>query len=241
MTRFFWLGEATSPTTNPGGAINAWHKWGLPGVHCPTCGATWSDVGYDYPCVDLSRIPERALFERPRPEPFSEFARLRELVRPLVHPHSVLPPGTGFGPLMGKATGRFGAIAWVEQLLLLVQPDVLSRLHADGVEGLVGCRTELTFRQKNPPEFLELQMEPLGQLHPDCIPPETPPPCGTCGRHGFSRPETPILDAASLPSGVDLFRVGNFATMVIGTERFVEAARRQQLDGITFREVSARR
>jgi len=48
--------------------------------------------------------------------------------------------------LTGKATGRFGPVAWVEQLLLLVHPDVLSRLQAEGVEGLVSCRTELTFR-----------------------------------------------------------------------------------------------
>ncbi|ATB44561.1 hypothetical protein MYMAC_000132 [Corallococcus macrosporus DSM 14697] len=197
-------------------------------------------MGHDYPCVDLSFVPERALFERPRPEPFSEFARLRERVRPLVPPHAVLPPGTSFGPLTGKATGRFGPIAWVEQLLLLVQPEVLERLEQAGVQGLVGCRTELTFRQKTPPTFLELQIEPRGRLHPDCIPPSVPPPCATCGRHGFSRPEEPILDAASLPSGVDLFRVGNFATMVIGTERFMEAGRRQKLDGITFRELPAR-
>jgi len=29
--------------------------------------------------------------------------------------------------------------------------------------------------------------------------------------------------------------------MVIGTERFMEAARRQKLDGITFKELPARR
>ncbi|WP_426756213.1 double-CXXCG motif protein [Myxococcus sp. Y35] len=240
MTRFFWLGEDTTVAANQAGSIDAWHKWGLPGVHCPTCGATWSDVGHEYPCVDLSHLPERALFEQPRPEPFSEFSRLREQVRPLAPPHAALPPGTGFGPLTGKVTGRLGSIAWVDQLLLLVQPHVMKRLQDEGVEGLVACRTELRFRQKNPPEFLELQLEPLGQLHADCIPPETPPPCRMCGRHGFTRPETPILDAASLPSGVDLFRVGNFATMVVGTERFMEAVRRQQLEGITFRELPTR-
>ncbi|WP_043709703.1 double-CXXCG motif protein [Corallococcus macrosporus] len=236
MTRFFWLGEDATAASGQGGSINAWHRWSLPGVHCPTCGATWSDVGHEYPSVDLSHLPERTLFERPRPEPFSEFARLRELVRPLAPPHAALPPGTSFGPLTGKATGHLGPIAWVEQLLLLVLPDVLERLQTEGIEGLVGCRTELTFRQK-PPTFLELQIEPLGRLHPSCIPLGTPPPCETCGRHGFTRPEAPILDAASLPSGVDLFRVGNFATMVIGTERFMEAVRRHNLDGITFREL----
>jgi hypothetical protein len=48
------------------------------------------------------------------------------------------------------------------------------------------------------------------------------------------------LDAASLPTDRDLFRVGNYASMVIGTERFMEAVRRLELDGITFHELPTR-
>jgi len=118
--------------------------------------------------------------------------------------------------------------------------DALERLQAEGVRGLKGCRTELRFRQKNPPELRELEVEPRGRLHGDCIPSDVPPPCPTCGRQAFRWPDEPILDAASLPSKLDLFRVGNFATMLIGTERFVEAVRRLELDGITFRELPTR-
>jgi uncharacterized double-CXXCG motif protein len=105
---------------------------------------------------------------------------------------------------------------------------------------LLGCRTQLRFRKKDAPELLELQVEPRGRLRPDCIPPDVPPPCPTCGRHGFSQPDEPILDAASLPTDLDLFRVGNFAGVMIGTERFLEAVRRLALDGITFHELPAR-
>jgi hypothetical protein len=34
--------------------------------------------------------------------------------------------------------------------------------------------------------------------------------------------------------------VGNLATMVIGTERFMEAVRRLELDGIRFHELPTR-
>jgi hypothetical protein len=34
--------------------------------------------------------------------------------------------------------------------------------------------------------------------------------------------------------------VGNFATMLIGTERFMDAVRRLELDGLTFHELPAR-
>ncbi len=239
MTRYFWMDEDVKVATRHGGYVDAASKWGLPGVTCHTCGVTWSDVGHDYPSIDLSQLPEHREFEKPRPEPFPEFARLRELVRPLAPPNAELPPGTDFGPLVGRATGDFGPIVWADEKLLM-RRDVLERLQAEGVRGLLGCPTQLRFRKKDSPELLELQVEPRGRLHPDCIPADVPPPCTTCGRHGFSRPDEPVLDAASVPADLDLFRVGNYATMVIGTERFMEAVRLLELDGITFRELPAR-
>ncbi|NMO18139.1 hypothetical protein HPC49_50740 [Pyxidicoccus fallax] len=241
MTRFFEL------TTNEavareryGGNFDASHKWGLPGVSCHTCGSTWASSGHQYPAVDLSQLPERREFEKARPEPFAEFARLRERVRPLAPPNATLPPGTEFGPLVGRASGKFGPFTSQGDMLWLVRRDALERLQAEGVRGLLGCQTELRFRQKDPPELLELQIEPRGRLHRDCLPPDLPPPCATCGRVGFRLPDEPILDAATLPTELDLFRVGNYATVIIGTERFMEAVRRLELDGISFRELPTR-
>lgn len=240
MSRFFWLREDKAERARFNGSFDAAHRWGLPGVMCPTCGNTWAGSGHHYPGVDLSQLPERKEFEKARPEPFAEFARLRELVRPLAPPGVVLPPGTEMGPLVGRASGEFGPVAWQGSSLMLLRRDALERLQADGVRGLRAFRTELKFRQKEPPELLELQLEPRGQLHKDCIPPDVPPPCATCGRVGFRLPEEPILDAATLPTDVDLFRVGNYATVIVGTERFMEAARRLQVSGITFRELPTR-
>ncbi len=240
MSRFFWMREDRAAAARYGGDFDAWHKLSLPGARCHTCGVTWGGSGHEYPCIDLSQLPERKEFEKPRPEPFAEFARLRELVRPLAPPNAALPPGTGFGPLVGRAFGEFGPIAWVGGMKLLVRRDALERLQAEGVRGLLACPTALRFRQKNPPELLELQVEPHGQLHRDCIPPDEPPPCPTCGRFGLTRPDEPLLDAASLPTDRDLFRIGNFATMIVGTERFMEAVRRLELDGITFHELPTR-
>lgn len=240
MTRFFSLCEDKAATARFKGDFNAAHKWGLPGARCAACGATWASSGHMYPAVDLSRLPERGEFETARPEPFPEFARLRELVRPLAPPSAKLPPGTEFGPLVGTARGDLGPVTWQGDYLLMLRRDALDRLQAEGVRGLLGCRTELRFRQKTPPELLELQIEPHGRLHPDCLPPDLPPPCATCGRVGFRLPEEPILDAASLPIELDLFRVGNYATVIIGTDRFMDAVLRLELPGIAFRELPTR-
>lgn len=240
MTRFFELRENRAATARYSGDLDARRRWRLPGARCATCGATWSASGHQYPAVDLSQLPERGEFEKPRPEPFPEFARLRERVRPLAPPDAKLPPGTGFGPLVGTAHGDLGPLTWQGDYLLLLRRDTLERLQTEGIRGLLGCRTELRWRQKDPPELLELQLEPHGRLHPDCLPPDLPPPCATCGRLGLQLPDAPILDAASLPTDLDLFRIGNFATVIVGTERFMAAARRMELDGITFRELPTR-
>jgi uncharacterized double-CXXCG motif protein len=121
----------------------------------------------------------------------------------------------------------------------LIRREALEQLQAEGVRGLLGCRAELRFRQKNAPELLELQIEPRGLLHPDCLP-ERPPPCEKCGRDSFTRPEHPILDAASLPKDRDVFRLANFMTLVIGSERFVDAVRRLGIDEAAFRELPMR-
>lgn len=239
--RVFELSQDRAMWPRINGSFNAAHKWGLPGLAgCPGCGVTWASSGHQYPAVDLSNLPAQSEFLKPRPEPFDEFVRLRELVRPLAPPGARLPPGTGFGPLVGAASGRFAAFETQGSMLLVIRREALERLQAEGVRGLVGCKTELRFRQKDPPELLELQIEPRGQLHPDCYPPELPPPCDTCGRFKLTLPDDPILDAASLPTDRDLFRVGNFATVMVGTERFKDAVQRLELEGITFRELPTR-
>ncbi|KFE67657.1 hypothetical protein DB31_8140 [Hyalangium minutum] len=119
----------------------------------------------------------------------------------------------------------------------------LEHLQAEGLRGLKGCRTQLRFRKKNPPELLEMELLPRGHVHPDCLPPDRPAPCPKCERKGWKRPpeEELILDAATLPQDQDLFRLEDFLTSVICTERFVQAVRRLGYEqDIAFRELPVR-
>lgn len=52
-------------------------------------------------------------------------------------------------------------------------------------------------------------------------------------------PKHPILDAATLPENLDLFRLADTG-MMVASERLVEAARRLALDGLTFEELPSR-
>ena len=50
-----------------------------------------------------------------------------------------------------------------------------------------------------------------------------------CGLDDHGLPQQPILVAASLPTGLDLFRLRSFPTVLIGSERFVQAFQRLEL------------
>jgi uncharacterized double-CXXCG motif protein len=233
--RFYAVKKA--PGRSLTGDMQVVSKWLLPGVTCSQCGATWSEAGVSYPCVDLSNHPRQAEFTHPRAEPIDAFEQLRESVRPLLPEGALLPPGTSLGPSVGTAQGEFGAFFFEQPWVLFVRQEAMSSLVTAGVKGLNGCRPELTFRRKTLlPELVELQLEPLGRLHRECLP-ARPPPCSRCGRTGHSLPAVPLLDAESLPLQCDLFRLANFSTVLVGTERFKDAVQSLGLEGISFHEM----
>ncbi|HEX8700794.1 MAG TPA: double-CXXCG motif protein [Myxococcaceae bacterium] len=237
--KFYWLHEVSVPRYS--GSFHDEHQWGLPGVHCPVCDAIWSTGVDAYPSVDLSQHPEKDKYVARLEKDYAEFERLREQVRPLAPPGVPLWPGTKLGPLVGPAQGEFGSLVLYFPWMLLMRREVLEQVQAAGVRGLKGCRTQLRFRRKNPPELLELELLPCGRFHPDCLPADRPAPCTKCGRKGWKRPQEPVLEAASLPEDLDLFRLRDFATMIIGTERFVEAVRHLGFEqDILFRELPLR-
>jgi uncharacterized double-CXXCG motif protein len=238
--KFYLLDDVPHPRYS--GDYTDGHKWGLPGVHCPACNATWATTGDAYPSVDLSHLPaqEQKKYLPRVEEDYAEFERLREQVRPLVPPGVRLWEGTQFGPMDGSARGEFGPLVLVHAWELLMKREPLERLQAEGLRGLKGVLTELRFRKKNAPELLEMELLPQGEFHPACLP-ERPPPCPKCEGDVFKRPEEPILNAATLPQDLDLFRLADFLTMIIGTERVVEAVRRLGYEqDLAFRELPLR-
>lgn len=216
----------------------------LPGIQpCSGCGVGGKSSAAQYPCVDLSLLPEveRKKLSDPWPVPREEFIRLRELVRPLFPPGAELLPVTAFGPLTGTATGHFGQLFMQNPWSLSLRREALEKLQAAGVRGLQGCPLDVRFRQKNHPELLDLQLVLRGRFHPDCLPRDREPPCPTCGEDkGYSLPQPPILAAASLPGDLDVFRLADWSSLIIASEGMVDAVRRLELDGVVFHALGVR-
>ncbi|WP_164012641.1 double-CXXCG motif protein [Pyxidicoccus trucidator] len=224
------------------GNLRAVPRWGFPGVTaCVVCGVGGGQAGLQYPCVDLSGLPKRKELENPgRQVSFEEFSRLRELVRPFVPAWARLEPGADLGPLTGTATGNFGQLFMQNPWSLYLRREALERLQGSDVQGLSGCPIDVRFRGKNPPELLAMQLELHGRFHPDCLPPDRAPPCSRCGNARHAMPEPPILDAAALPAHTDLFRLSDWPTMIVASERMVDSTRKLALDGVGFRELAVR-
>jgi uncharacterized double-CXXCG motif protein len=208
-------------------------KWGLPGVKCPMCGATWSNTGLAYPAIDLSSLSNEKRYRNVWPVSLEELEELRRPIRQLAGDEIYLPPGTGFGPLIGPAKGNFGDFAWVGSWTLLIRKTALQGLKSAGVSMPVGIPTQLRFAKGNQPEFLELQIEPYAML---VFPPSTPQPCPACERLGIRLPEQIIVEKSSIPD-VDLFRARNFTTIILAKERFMKATKDLKLTDISFQEV----
>jgi len=219
------------------GLVDGMHEWGLPGVDCTGCGSTWGVVGPAYPSVDLSTLSNEEVYRNSWPVSLEEFVERRRPILPLMPDASVPEPGTPFGPLIGKARGVFTDFVWLNPWAPLIQSRALDRLREAGVRTPIGVPPFLRFRGKNPPALLELQIEPHGKMAPAAVT-NSEPSCLSCGRNPNSVPEHIVIDALSIPKDLDLFRAEDFPTVILATQKFVEAAEALKLRGIGFHQVA---
>ncbi|MCY1032686.1 double-CXXCG motif protein [Corallococcus sp. BB11-1] len=233
--KYFRLHPAEGPRFT--GTLEGIHRWGLPGALCPVCQSGPGGLGEAYPSVDLAGWSHRRELEEPRQAPLEEYERLRLLLRPQAPPGALLLPEAEFGPTVGKAFGWWGDLHLPEPWTLVMKRGAVERLReAMGIQ-LRACRMDLRFQEIDTPDLLEIEIHPHGRLDDSCFLDGRERPCERCGRQGDILPDIPILDGSTLPVGQDLFRLADFTTIIIATERFVEAVNRLGLEGVVFKEV----
>lgn len=225
---------------SPNNMIDATHEWGLPGVICPVCGNTWSNIGLAYPWVSLSRnyrlkgtieFPERChLMSLHSKKQTGSVPSQRNLC---FTRHRVWP-------LVGKASGKFADFAWVNPWTLLIEQRAYLQLQRTGINLPLTASPKLAFRRKSHNRLVELQIEPHALLTVANVLTDSSP-CTACQYSSLSLPEEIGIDESSLPAQVDLFRVRNFTTLILASENFKNATVELGLTGIDFREVAVTR
>lgn len=225
--------ESSDDLTDYG--VEGTHKWRLPGVKCPACGATWATTGVEYPTVDISDESFAREYESPSPVPLDVLEKFKSRIRSRFPAEATLLPGTEFGKFSGKASGRFPAFVYSSPWMLLIRSDAYSQLAAKDLRMPVAIAPELRLRKNQTHDLLELEIQPLCLLDPASFVPDGDP-CRSCGRVG-RQVDVPIVSRDSIPLNADLFRPRNFPTYILGTERFEQAVRELKLTGISFQEL----
>jgi uncharacterized double-CXXCG motif protein len=214
--------------------ITASRICGLPGVKCSTCGQTWAMIGVNYPKVDPSVLPSSKRYTKPWPVDIETFEMLRDQIIPLVPEGLPLPPGTEFGPLEGRIKGKPGDFAWVNSWTLLIQQQKYYTLTSSNLKLPEVAITHL----KKGEQFalLEFQIEPLAHLAQSAYESDEPDRCSRCGRENRKVKEV-IVDRKSIPTNNDMFRVRDFPTYILVTEKFRNTVSDLNLTNITFAQI----
>jgi uncharacterized double-CXXCG motif protein len=198
--------------------VEAVHECSFPGVSCDACGQTWAQTGIGYPT--LAGIC-RVLPKRPTPLPIDQFLALKRDVQSLVRPDTVIAPGVGFGPLRGRIGDTPSSVQWATPWTLLVADDVLIALGERGVRLPRTAPAILRHARGTVTHLHELELEPRGTT--TAAEQQRATTCTRCGRTGVRWPDDVVLVASSLDEELDVFRLGDMTTMIVASERFMEA------------------
>lgn len=215
--------------------IDADYIWSLPGVRCFACQQTWANIGLSYPAINLSSVPVANQFVEARVVEYYEYESLRFALERYVPKGLPILPGTRFGPLKGKLTGKFGDFVWRHLWDLLIKTDAYQKLISAGLR--VPEAIAPLLQQKLRGQLLQLQIEPHGQLSPLSYVEPGLPICPQCGRDG-RKLEKIVLMKESFSHDLDIFRIGNFTTYILVSCRFKDAVNELGLTNIKFKEVA---
>lgn len=209
-------------------SLDAARKWGVPGVRCSVCGATWSQSGSVYPELDVSSFPGRERLLSGRPVPVADYLSLRNSLRDFLGTEKPLPPGSEFGPLVGTHKGEVGDVTWLNPWTPLLTSKTLGKLRERGVD-LRTWRAEIS--QDGHP--LDLR-EPEASLSIDALPlePQQREPCQACGRTGLRFQD--LRGLTEPREAADFYRARNFPTLVLVSQRLADVLKDIRASNVIF-------
>ena len=220
---------------DPGYYIDGTHKWGLPGVTCPSCRRAWGTVGITYPSVDLSHVQSEMIYREPRNVPLGEFHRMQESVQAILGKHYYLPPGTELGYFEGKIKGQPQDFVWLNSWTLLVMKKTWEMLSSSQLNLPQTTASHLRSLDRLSLEILEPELAlsgdillPKGNKEKD--------QCAICGYKFLKLPNKIVLVKKTLTAEDDIFR-SNFPTQIIATEKFKAVCEDLKIQDVTFQKI----
>lgn len=215
------------------GCIIGDHQWSLPGVSCFFCKSSWGGAGLEYPSVDLSGLSDERLFRVSRNEPLAVYLGLRSRIAEKFPQITLLQPGTLFGPISGRVQGKANGFIWQTPWTVCLDRGALDTLRARDLSLPIEVKVDLKAEKY---DIRELDLPLSGKLANPVYDGIELDYCSMCGRDSGTLPDEILIDKASISDDYDIFRVRNFPTRVLVTERFVDAIKSLDIRGATFEE-----
>lgn len=214
--------------------IHASRQWGMPGVTCTVCGQTWGNVGLEYPSVNLTDFPYKDRFVDRWPVSTAIYQELEKLIKKAFPNIEILEPGTGFGQLVGTVEDRLEGFVWNMPWSITLTNDALQKLQASRLLLPTVVNVDLG---DDATSVLEFALPLQGHLANGVYDGTQTAQCVGCGRDSVTLPEKILVDSRTVEGNFDIFRLRNFSTLVLVTERFVDEVKRAGIKGAIFAEV----
>ena len=231
--KFFQVLEKNDESTS--GYFEGFHKWKLPGVYCEVCGNSWATTGISYPSIELPMEIAKRVDNCSKLIPYDEFLGIKEQIRSFFPMITHIAPGTTFGPLDGavyggQVKGFIPSVPWD----LLIADSVLTSLKVEVNLNVVGVNLKTDIGRR----IYEAELRPHGIVGNKDETKRIYERCLYCGVKDDRRvPENIRLIKNSIPSEVDVFRLIDFPTVIIASERFAKIVNELNLNGIVFKEI----
>jgi uncharacterized double-CXXCG motif protein len=214
--------------------IEANYMWTMPGVHCPICQQTWATLGVAYPLVDLSSTSIRNQLEKPGVVEIEVYEELKKVIKQIVPDGLPIPPGTEFGPVVGKITGPFGDFVWRQIWDPMMKVGPYANLNSTGLSIPMAIYPMLQHMVQG--QLFQLQIEPYGQLSSLSFIDRDVTPCPRCKRES-RKLEKVIVERDSVPDRLDMFRLRNYPTKILVSQRLRDSVEQFGLTNIKFEKV----
>ncbi|HEY0050409.1 MAG TPA: double-CXXCG motif protein, partial [Pyrinomonadaceae bacterium] len=141
-----------------------------------------------------------------------------------------------FGHSVGRAAGQLSGFVWRAWWTISLESNALQKLVNAPLNLPVAVKAELKFK-KDVQEVFEFDLPLKGELINGVYDGIQIKYCYACGRDSASKPEEILINRLSIPDDTDIFRVANFTTIILATERFVETVTNLNIKGAVFEEV----
>ena len=212
----------------------------FPDVFCPVCRHTSTFPAVEFPTITLDEGEAKFCAERKDISP-TEFTEFKRKLLDRLGVRKAILPGAGWGPFIGRVTGKLYEVSWILLSRPLFSESALRKLRQRGIHIEAG-RAQLNRRGQTIDTYLTLELVPAPLFSEKTLRVLTLDYCPEC-RHYWKRDITAKafgqweLVRNRWPKGAHLVRPIEHSTYIIASDEFRAAVLDLKLEGISFEKV----